>query len=269
MKKVFIPLILYGYLAIRGLGQLGSNLQNVFAGIRTLNILGVLSSLLALVGILVPVFALLATLVAAGLIKNEKLAENLRKWMIPLCFVMAVSQILALIRVIRNFVMMGFSMDFYGIVSGGLVSSILGTIASLVLYIIVAGMIQKQPATISKKYRFGFYGVLFVMIFFGMLALIGGANVFGSLVSLLGVWFLPVVFVKAENADGVIKEATIAVIAIAIIMLISYLASDAGDSSGSSSSSGLAGEPWKELGVSEREYMEIYNHFKYGTKIGN
>ena len=268
MKKVFIPLILYAYLAIRGLGQLGSNLQNMFACLRTLNILGMLSSLLALVGILVPVFALLATLVAAGIIKNEKLAENLRKWMIPLCFVMAVSQILALIRVIRSFLMMGFSMDFYGIVSGGLVSGILAYMTSLVLYFAVAGMIQKQPAMISKKYRFGFYGVLFVMIFFGMLALIGGANVFGGLVSLLGVWFLPVVFVKAENADGVIKEATIAVVAIAVIMLISYLASDAGGSSGGSSS-GLSGEPWKELGVSEKEYMEIYNHFKYGTKIGN
>jgi len=23
-------------------------------------------------------------------------------------------------------------------------------------------------------------------------------------------------------------------------------------------------KPWKELGVSEREYMEVYNYFRYG-----
>lgn|GEM_PF-6289792 len=53
-----------------------------------------------------------------------------------------------------------------------------------------------------------------------------------------------------------------------IIMLISYLASDAGGSSGGSSS-GLSGEPWKELGVSEKEYMEIYNYYKHGVNFGN
>ncbi|MBR6764547.1 MAG: hypothetical protein IKM13_12485 [Clostridia bacterium] len=53
-----------------------------------------------------------------------------------------------------------------------------------------------------------------------------------------------------------------------IIMLISYLASDAGGSSYSSYSS-VVPEDLQKLGVSEKEYMEVYNHFKYSTKIGN
>lgn len=30
------------------------------------------------------------------------------------------------------------------------------------------------------------------------------------------------------------------------------------------SDSDNSNKPWKELGVSEREYMEVYNYFRYG-----
>jgi len=33
---------------------------------------------------------------------------------------------------------------------------------------------------------------------------------------------------------------------------------------GGGRSSKPSGKPWRELGVSEREYMEIYNKIKYG-----
>lgn len=49
-------------------------------------------------------------------------------------------------------------------------------------------------------------------------------------------------------------------IVIGIIILISILISCLSGSSSSSSSS----RPWEELGVSEREYMNVYNHIKYG-----
>ena len=52
------------------------------------------------------------------------------------------------------------------------------------------------------------------------------------------------------------------------IMLISYLASDAGGSSYSSYSS-VVPEDLQKLGVSEKEYMEVYNYYKYGTNFGN
>ena len=26
-------------------------------------------------------------------------------------------------------------------------------------------------------------------------------------------------------------------------------------------------EPWKDLGVTKKEYMDVYNHYKYGTPI--
>ena len=266
MKKTWIPLILYAYLVIRGLGSLGSNISGVFSNLRTLNILGVLASLLGLAGILVPVFALLGILILWGIIKNEKLMDNLRTWMVPLCYVMAASSALGVIRIIRSFTMMGFSMDFYSIVSGGLVSSILSSVTGVVIYVVVAGMIKKQPGEISKKYRFVFYAVLFVLIFFGALVLISGGNVFGGLLSLLGAWFLPLVFVKAENSEKVVKEATIAVAVIAGIMLIAYLSSQ---DSGRSSYSSIVPEDLQKLGVSEKEYMEVYNYYKNGVNFGN
>ncbi len=46
-----------------------------------------------------------------------------------------------------------------------------------------------------------------------------------------------------------------------IILLAVLLIFAISDSSGSSKSS----KPWKELGVSEKEYKEVYNYYKYGT----
>ena len=54
---------------------------------------------------------------------------------------------------------------------------------------------------------------------------------------------------------------------LAIILIIVLMMSNG--ITGGKSSSSSSDKPWKDLGVSEREYMEIYNHFKYGTKIGN
>lgn len=49
------------------------------------------------------------------------------------------------------------------------------------------------------------------------------------------------------------------IIIIAIIFVFLVAAIGSCSSSGSSSS-----KPWKELGVSEREYMQVYNYYKYG-----
>lgn len=230
--------------------------------------LGAVLSLVGILGVLVPVMALLILLVREGIIKNEKLAAALQKWIVPLCWVMAAVTVLDLVNIGRRFAVMGIAGDFYALVSHGFLLSILIPIASAILYIVVAGMVKKQPKEIAKGYRFGFYGVFLGFVFLGVLSLIGGANTLGILLDLLGIWFLPLAFVNANNADAVIKEGIIAVVAIAAIMLISYMVSNAGGRP-SASYSNIVPEDLQKMGVSEKEYLEIYNYFKYGVNFGN
>lgn len=230
--------------------------------------LGAVLSQVGILGVLVPVMALLILLVREGIIKNEKLAAALQKWIVPLCWVMAAVTVLDLVNIRRRFAVMGIAGDFYALVSHGFLLSILIPIASAILYIVVAGMVKKQPKEIAKGYRFGFYGVFLVFVFLGVLSLIGGANTLGILLDLLGIWFLPLAFVNANNADAVIKEGIIAVVAIAAIMLISYMVSNAGGRP-SASYSNIVPEDLQKMGVSEKEYLEIYNYFKYGVNFGN
>ena len=49
----------------------------------------------------------------------------------------------------------------------------------------------------------------------------------------------------------------ILVIAIVFVLLVAALGS-------CNSSSSSRNEPWRDLGVSEREYMQVYNYYKYG-----
>ena len=62
-------------------------------------------------------------------------------------------------------------------------------------------------------------------------------------------------------AGGIVKKifiASVAIIAVSVIVIVSAI-------SGSVSNGSSGGrKPWQELGVSEREYMEIYNKIKYG-----
>ncbi|MBP1569511.1 MAG: hypothetical protein J6A12_03860 [Oscillospiraceae bacterium] len=57
------------------------------------------------------------------------------------------------------------------------------------------------------------------------------------------------------NGDG--KFTVILVIAAIIISFFMAMADGGGSSSSSS-------EPWRDLGVSEREYKQVYNYYKYG-----
>ena len=68
-----------------------------------------------------------------------------------------------------------------------------------------------------------------------------------------------------------IKNRILVIVAIVIFLIVvmsnggsNSNNSSSSNSSSSSSSSGPKGEPWKELGVSKKEYMEIYNKIKYG-----
>ncbi len=69
--------------------------------------------------------------------------------------------------------------------------------------------------------------------------------------------FIPA-FAKKENSKKSKSKVSLPLIIAGLIFVI-FIVVAFTSSSGSSSST-----PWKDLGVSEREYMEVYNYFKYG-----
>ena len=67
---------------------------------------------------------------------------------------------------------------------------------------------------------------------------------------------------KKEDSNKVkINSKTLLVIVSIIFFILVVFAFS------SSKNTSRSNEPWKDLGVSEREYMNVYNHYKYGTRI--
>ncbi len=60
------------------------------------------------------------------------------------------------------------------------------------------------------------------------------------------------------------KKKSILVIVIAVIIYLICATSSGGGSNKDDLYDSVKGEPWKDLGVSKKEYMEIYNKYKYG-----
>lgn len=54
-----------------------------------------------------------------------------------------------------------------------------------------------------------------------------------------------------------------AIIAIIVVIIMFFTMCSDGGSSGSHRD-----EPWKDLGVTEREYNQVYNYYKYGEWTG-
>ena len=62
---------------------------------------------------------------------------------------------------------------------------------------------------------------------------------------------------QKKNMSG--KALMIAAAAVFVIFVVAAFAIDSG------ASGSHPDEPWKDLGVSEKRYMEIYNYYKYGN----
>ena len=98
-----------------------------------------------------------------------------------------------------------------------------------------------------------------------------GAGLISGILIAVGVYMIAKMFFKSQNSDtnneneieqtnNKIKNSIPVIIAAVIIVIFIAIASASSSSSGGSSS-----KPWKDLGVSEKEYMEIYNYYKYGN----
>lgn len=93
-----------------------------------------------------------------------------------------------------------------------------------------------------------------------------GAGLIYAILVLVGVYMIAKPFIQKklgnqsqdENPQSSQKKNAIPIIIIVAILIIF------GTIAAVSSSNAPSNKPWKDLGVSEREYMEIYNYYKYG-----
>ena len=107
----------------------------------------------------------------------------------------------------------------------------------------------------------------------------GGFSIFHALMIILVAWWMFFGSKRAkEQIDKALEERSYSEldkqnavnkgkrkIVLYVILIIFLLFCGMMSKSGGSGSSSK--EPWKELGVSKKEYMDVYNHYKYGTPI--
>jgi len=79
----------------------------------------------------------------------------------------------------------------------------------------------------------------------------------------LSLWYIPKVYIESEQHKIRITSKKIKTIVIVVVIMYVFLAV-AGGLSGTTSSS--SNEPWRDLGVTKKEYMDVYNYYKYGGK---
>ena len=149
------------------------------------------------------------------------------------------------------------------VVGGPLFSLLSDVLQGVLLLLLGFKLIKNQDVT--KKY----YVLCGLSIF-----LVGYASVFMAIANplaivsklptflyILSLWYIPKLYVESEYPKTRVtskKITTIGLVVVAMYALFLVAGGLSGTSSGSSN------EPWKELGVSEKEYMDIYNYYKYG-----
>ena len=94
-----------------------------------------------------------------------------------------------------------------------------------------------------------------------------GAGILSLIFIAVGVYMIVNKIIRqkkgAEEGAGSAKPANkVILIVVAIIFLILVLFSCS-----SSRNASHPNEPWKDLGVTKKEYTDVYNHYKYGTPI--
>lgn len=92
-----------------------------------------------------------------------------------------------------------------------------------------------------------------------------GAAALSIIFILIGIFLIVKKYIPTKNETEENKakpNSKILLIVVAVIFLVLIVFAFA-----SSSNTSNSNKPWKDLGVSEKEYMDVYNYYKYGTPI--
>ena len=127
---------------------------------------------------------------------------------------------------------------------------------------------KKEEPKQEKSSKSDWYIILGLGALGVALSLLGGWIVtedhfiFGGIILLLGAGILT--FLLSPLFPRIKDEYVFAGIFLVAVVL-SFVIFGTSSSGRNNNRGGPSGEPWKDLGVSKSEYMEIYNKYKYGN----
>lgn len=241
------------------------NLTNIFRNLGILfsrfSVGGILSFLISLATILLP-FALLALLYL-----NTK--KDVKKAGALVCLAGAVLKAYSVFTNIKSMITMLLSgSDFFIMLNS--VSNLIFNLSVALLFFFAYRHISTGKKSPYVKVVAGAGGFCYFFASALILLMSSGAvsNMLAGLLLIMALVFLPATvadYSTATMTSGTNLKIVVAVLALAL--LIPAIAGSAGSGSSSRNDdlyNSVSGEPWKDLGVSKREYMEIYNKYKYG-----
>ena len=172
------------------------------------------------------------------------------------------------LRAVPNLIMYD---EFVELLVGGPFFNVLSSILIGVLLLIL-GVKLMANGNVAKRYYFlcglSIFLVAYASIFMAIanpLAIISKLPTFFYVLSL---WYIPKLYSEVEAERTKVRMTSKKVKTIIVVVVIMYIVLGmAGGLSGTSSNSSHPNQPWKDLGVSEKEYMDVYNYYKYGTPI--
>ena len=90
-----------------------------------------------------------------------------------------------------------------------------------------------------------------------------GALAVSMLFIAVGVIMIVTTFAKKSSGESASEKKQMTnklLIIVAVVVFVIFIAM-----AFATSPSGSSSEPWRELGVSKKEYMDVYNYYKYGN----
>ena len=102
-------------------------------------------------------------------------------------------------------------------------------------------------------------------IFTTAIDLSSGFYYLGSVLYSISLWYVPKLYSEKERAQTKVNARTLIyiVVGLAIAWCVLWVVNNI-----INSPSHRPDEPWRELGVTKKEYMEVYNFYKYGEWVG-
>ena len=254
-KPMSMSFLLLSILSLLSLGRVWTVLKNLPLLFQRLSPLSYLSIPLSLVLTLMPL-ALVALLVM-----NTK--RDMKKIAVPGLIALGIAQLLSVALGLRT---IGESLrpELY-IWLPDLIKRFANLITGILL--ILGGKSIKEEKKNPVMAVLASIGMYFSAVPLAVGLLTGQGEVSVNIFLLLaGLWLLPVTIFDHENCVLVNGKSMKAVYYLAIIFGVVLVISGILGYSGSSSSRQKT--PWEELGVSQSEYMEVYNYYRYGIPFG-
>ena len=161
---------------------------------------------------------------------------------------------------VRTLFLFGYTF-IEAVVEGPLYNILAPVLIGILMLLLGLKFIKNQ--TVTKNYYL-LCGVSIFLVAFGSV-LMAIANPYAilsnvpTLLHAIALWYIPKLYIPQEYQKTRTTQKKVITI-VAVVAAMYLLLAVSGGLSGSSSN-----EPWRELGVSKKEYMDVYAYYKYGV----